>query len=100
MYSLQALWTQQREKLNVVTIICANQAYQILKVELMKQKLPSKGTALSSLTNLGDPEINWVLLAQGMGVQAARVKTVEEFSSHMQTAFQTNGPYLIEAMLV
>lgn len=27
-YSLPALWTQAREKLNVVTVICANKAYQ------------------------------------------------------------------------
>ena len=32
MYSLQALWTQAREGLKVITIICANQSYAILKV--------------------------------------------------------------------
>lgn len=35
MYSLQALWTQAREKLHVITIICANRTYSILKVQSM-----------------------------------------------------------------
>ena len=39
MYSLQALWTQAREQLNVITIICANRSYAILKVELAKQRI-------------------------------------------------------------
>ena len=33
MYSLQALWTQAREELHVITIICANRTYSILKVQ-------------------------------------------------------------------
>ena len=32
MYSLQALWTQARERLKVITVICANQSYAILQV--------------------------------------------------------------------
>lgn len=39
MYSVQALWTQVREDLDVITIICANRTYAILKVELAKQKI-------------------------------------------------------------
>lgn len=36
MYTLQALWTQAREQLDVVTIICANNTYAILKVSKMQ----------------------------------------------------------------
>ena len=39
MYSLQALWTQAREKLNVLTVVCANRTYAILKVEMAKQRI-------------------------------------------------------------
>lgn len=39
MYSIQALWTQAREKLDVITIICANRTYAILKVEMAKQRI-------------------------------------------------------------
>jgi thiamine pyrophosphate-dependent acetolactate synthase large subunit-like protein len=39
MYSLQGLWTQAREQLRVVTVICANRSYAILKVEQAKQRI-------------------------------------------------------------
>jgi acetolactate synthase I/II/III large subunit len=39
MYSLQALWTQSREGLHVVTVVCANHSYAILKVEISKQRI-------------------------------------------------------------
>jgi acetolactate synthase-1/2/3 large subunit len=64
----QALWTQQREQLKVITVICANQSYNILKIEQTKQKLPTVGKAAAALTNLGQPGLDWVQLAQGHGV--------------------------------
>jgi acetolactate synthase-1/2/3 large subunit len=39
MYSLQALWTQAREGLHVVTVVAANRAYAILKLEMVKQRI-------------------------------------------------------------
>ena len=99
MYTMQALWTQQRERLNITTIICANSTYNILKIEQTKQKLPVVGSAASSLTDLGTPTIDWVALAQGCGLKACRVKTVEEFAEAMHVANSEQGPYLIEAVL-
>jgi len=95
-YSLQGLWTQAREHLSILTVICANGRYDILNMEMMMQGLvhqsPSKG-----LTDLGSPSIDWVSLAKGYGVAAVSVSTVEEFLS----AFRSweNGPFLIEAVL-
>ena len=86
MYSLQALWTQAREKLNVITVICNNSKYNILKIEQQKQKLKTKGAATLSLTDLGDPPINWVSLANGMGVEAVRVDTAEALLEHLEAA--------------
>ena len=45
MYSPQALWTQARERLNVTTVICANAAYAILKLELAMQRVGPPGPA-------------------------------------------------------
>jgi len=99
MYTMQALWTQQRENLNIITVICSNGTYNILKIEQMKQKLPQVGSAAASLTNLGQPAIDWVQLAGGCGVKASRATSVEEFSTMMTAALNSSGPYLIEAML-
>jgi len=36
MYTLQALWTQARESLDVTTVIFANRSYAILNIELAR----------------------------------------------------------------
>eukprot|EP00798_Chlamydomonas_sp_ICE-L_P013924 gene13924-19854_t len=71
MYTIQALWTQAREQLNVVTIICANSSYQILKVESARQQL-TNGSASRTLTDLSRPALDFVALAEGLGVPAFR----------------------------
>ncbi|DBA73562.1 TPA: hypothetical protein ACH3X2_009803 [Trebouxia sp. C0005] len=102
MYALQALWTQVREELQVVTIICANRTYAILKLELARQKIPHRGQATTSqaLTDIGRPCIDWVLLAGGMGVQRAiKACTVEELATALNQALLCKGPTLIECLL-
>jgi acetolactate synthase I/II/III large subunit len=100
MYSLQALWTQAREKLRVITVICANRSYAILKVEMAKQKIsPSNGPAARALTELGTPPIDWVALAAGMGVAGVRVETCEQLADAFVSGLECDGPMLIEACL-
>lgn len=101
MYSLQALWTQAREGLAVITIICANHTYAILKVEMAKQRIsPASGKAARALTELGKPRIDWVALAGGMGVVASRASTAEKFGEQLRAALKKkDGPSLIEACL-
>ncbi len=99
MYTLQALWTQAREGLDVKTIVCANRAYRILKIELGRADIAQPGPVATSLTDLDDPVIDWTALARGMGVPSARAQTAEEFSSALGRALAEPGPYLIEAVL-
>lgn len=98
MYSLQALWTQAREKLDVVTVICANRTYQILKLELGLQGVRS-GEVARSLTDLREPEIDFVALATGYGVPASRATTSGELEDQLKKALSRPGPSLIEAVL-
>jgi len=101
MYSLPALWTQAREKLKVTTVICANSKYQILGIEMNRQKPKHKGRKPSAkqLLNLNNPEIDWVALATGMGVAAVKVETADALVEALTTALAFDGPYLIEAVL-
>eukprot|EP00756_Hemistasia_phaeocysticola_P034663 Hpha_TRINITY_DN16535_c0_g2::TRINITY_DN16535_c0_g2_i1::g.135194::m.135194/K01652/E2.2.1.6L, ilvB, ilvG, ilvI; acetolactate synthase I/II/III large subunit len=78
MYTLQALWTQARERLRVTTVICNNSTYQILKIEQQKQTLDQRGPAARALTDIAAPAINWVSLATGLGVPAEKARTGEE----------------------
>ena len=99
MYTVQALWTQARERLDVTTIIFANQKYSILQIEFGRVGAHNPGPKAMSMLDLGNPELNWVSLAEGMGVPAWRVKTAEEFNKALAESLGTPGPTLIEAMI-
>lgn len=98
MYSLQSLWTQAREKLNVVTIIFANGSYAILKHELDNVQATSGRVALDMM-ELDRPALDWVAMANGMGVKAQRAATVHEFRNALEEALAFQGPFLIEAVI-
>ena len=99
MYTVQALWTQARERLDVTTIIFANQKYSILQIEFGRVGAHNPGPKAMSMLDLGNPELNWVSLAEGMGVPAWRVRTAEEFNKALAESLRTAGPTLIEAMI-
>jgi len=96
MYTIQALWTQARERLNVTTILFSNRKYAILGMELkrMAGALPSSRTA--GLIDLADPDIDWVSLARGLGVQAERVHSLRDLESKLAAALASHGPRLLE----
>lgn len=99
LYTLQALWTQAREQLDVTTVICANRAYRILQVELARAGIAEPGPKARSLTDLRRPEIGWTHAAEAFGVPATRVDTAEAFAKAFRHAQAEPGPYLIEALL-
>jgi acetolactate synthase-1/2/3 large subunit len=98
MYTVQALWTQAREELDVTTIICNNRSYEIIKMELGNSGRRI-GPASSALLDLDRPEIDWATLAIGLGVPAVRARTAEELAAAMKAALSEPGPHLIEAIV-
>ncbi len=99
MYTVQALWTQARENLDVVTVIFANRSYAILNIELMRVGAENPGPTALSMLDLSNPNLDWVQLAQGMGVEASRPETAEEFNDHFAAAVKAKGPRLIEVVI-
>jgi acetolactate synthase-1/2/3 large subunit len=94
-YTLQALWTQARERLDVTTVIFANRKYAILLGELASVGANPGRTALDML-DLGDPALDWVRIAEGMGVAAARAETMERFNDLFAASCARSGPFVIE----
>jgi len=99
MYTLQALWTQARERLDVVTVIFANRSYSILNIELARVGAGNPGPNALSMLDLHNPELDWVKLAGGMGVEASRAETIEDFEAQFASAIAARGPRLIEAVV-
>ena len=96
MYTIQSLWTQARENLNVTNIIFSNRAYAILKIELDRVGALETGDRAESLFSLENPEINWISLGKSLGVESFTAPTVEEFRKIFSSAVNEPGPSLIE----
>jgi acetolactate synthase-1/2/3 large subunit len=97
-YTMQSLWTMAREKLDVTVVIYANRSYAILNVELARVGASGAGPKALSMLDLRNPEMNWVRIAEGLGVEASRATTSEEFASQYESAMKARGPRLIELM--
>jgi acetolactate synthase-1/2/3 large subunit len=98
MYTVQALWTQARENLNVTTVIFANHRYAILEAELNKVGAKPGRTALD-MFDLQNPTLDWPKIAGGMGVEAARATSLEQFADLLTASNRRKGPFLIELVL-
>ena len=96
-YTIQCLWTQAREALNVTTVIYANRSYNILTVEFARLGVTEVGEVAASLFDIGNPVIDWVALAKGFGVPAAVARTAEELMELLERSYQEPGPFLIQA---
>ena len=99
MYTLQALWTHAREQLDIVTVIYANQRYNILHQELKNVGAGTAGRNAASMLDLVNPTLDWVAFAKGAGVEARLVNTADEFAAAFAGALTRKGPFLIEARI-
>lgn len=97
MYTIQGLWTQARESLNITTIVFANRSYEILKQQLYKVGTNPGPDALN-LLDLTRPDLDFVSLAHGMGVPGMRVEDARELYRLIISAAAQPGPFLIEAV--
>src|SRR5206468_10118704 len=99
MYTLQALWTQAREGLDVTTVIFNNRSYAILNLELSRVGAESPGPKALDMLDLSRPDLDFAELARGMGVPAARATTADELVTALERGLAEPGPFLIDAVL-
>lgn len=99
MYTLQSLWTMARESLDVTVVICANRKYQILSGELDAMGGPPASTNAQRMLSIDSPELDWVQLARGHGLQATRVDSMAGFAKALEGGISNAGPNLIEVVL-
>jgi acetolactate synthase I/II/III large subunit len=101
MYTLQALWTMARENLDITVVIFNNRKYSILELEFSRTgaRGGTPGPKAASTLDIGSPNLDFVALAEGMGVPATRATTAEEFNEQFEAAINTKGPRLIDAIV-
>ena len=100
MYTIQALWTQAREQLNVTTVIFANNSYAILKAEYANMgagEMP--GPRALTMIDLENPRLDWQAMARAMGVPSVAVDTADGLYRALAGSVREAGPLLVEVRL-
>jgi benzoylformate decarboxylase len=96
MYSPQALWTAARERLPVVFAVVNNRQYLILKNALRAMDGDSAATDRFVGMDIVDPPVDFVGLAQSMGVPATLVEKAGDVTDAVRAAWDSGGPHLLE----
>jgi acetolactate synthase-1/2/3 large subunit len=99
LYTIQALWTQARESLDVTTILLNNRSYSMLNLELSRVEGEAPNPAARALLELTRPDMDFVSIATGLGVPASRAESAEHFTRQLVRAIAEPGPHLIEAVI-
>jgi acetolactate synthase I/II/III large subunit len=99
LYTIQALWTQAREQLNVTTVLINNAAYAILRMELARTAAGQAGERAARMLDLSGPTPDFTAISTGLGVPAVRVTTAEDLDRELRRAYAEPGPHLIEAIV-
>ncbi len=99
MYTIQALWTMAREKLNVVAIIFNNRSYAILNVELQRVGAAAAGPKARSQLDLRQPCARFRANGPGAGRSLGACDDDGGLRHCTRARPGTPGPHLIEAVV-
>jgi len=96
LYSIQGLWTAARYRLAITFVVFNNASYMILKGGLVAMKGASAERGVFPGMDITDPEVDFVQLAESMGVAARRVTKSGELRSALDWALSESGPTLLD----
>jgi acetolactate synthase-1/2/3 large subunit len=88
-----------RENLDVTVVIFANRAYKILLHELANVGAGKPGRNANDMLTLDRPNLDWVSIARGFGVEAGMATTMEELAVQFKRGLERHGPYLVELVM-
>jgi thiamine pyrophosphate-dependent acetolactate synthase large subunit-like protein len=101
MYTIQALYTAAKYRLDILFVICHNDRYRLLDLNIQhywqEQAIPAH--KFPTPFDLSDPCLGFVELAVGMGIRGVRVAHATEIPSALDQAMTVRGPFLIDLLL-
>jgi benzoylformate decarboxylase len=95
-YGVQGIWSAAKYNIPVVFVICNNAQYQILKLCGKSLNLDQAGREKFEGCDLIGPEIDYLALAQGFGVEAHRITEPDELADRVAAAFRGDKPILFD----
>lgn len=102
MYTIQALWTAAHFNIGAKFVICNNQSYMLLKLNIMQYWKDQVGAEFHEFPHsfdLGDPVIDFAALARSMGVPAVCVDRPEDVEAAVKQMLETDGPFLVDMVI-
>jgi benzoylformate decarboxylase len=99
MYTCQALWTAARYRLGVTFVILNNASYRILKQRIHAMKGFAAQADEYIAMDLEDPRVDFVRLAESLGVRAERIEKAADVGPALGRAIATPGPTLLDVQL-
>lgn len=101
LYTLQALWTAAHYRIGAKFVVCNNRSYRLLKDNLERywQILGMRATSFPASFDIHDPPVDYVSLAEGLGVPGVRVTQPDEMSAGIKEMLVHDGPFLLELVL-
>jgi benzoylformate decarboxylase len=96
LYGIQGLWTAAHERIPVTFVICNNAQYQILKVGARNMGLPHARQGEFVGLDIVQPEIDYVALAQALGVAAVRLTEADAVADAVADSLRAGEPRLID----
>ena len=102
MYTIQALWTAAHHAIAAKFVVCNNQSYMLLKLNILqywREQVGVEPHAFPHSFDLHSPVIDFATLAQSMGVAARRVDHPDHVEAAVQEMLAHDGPYLIDLVI-
>ncbi|MCC6803302.1 MAG: thiamine pyrophosphate-binding protein [Anaerolineae bacterium] len=102
MYTIQALWTAAHFKIGAKFVICNNQTYMLLKLNIMqywKDQIGEPAHQFPHSFDLGDPVVDFAALARSMGVPAVRVDHPDQVADAVKQMLEIDGPFLVDMVI-
>jgi benzoylformate decarboxylase len=99
LYTCQALWTAARYRIGVTFVILNNSSYRILKQRTYAMKGLAAQADRYVAMDLDDPRVDFVRLAESLGVRAERLEKSADVGPALDRAIRTPGPTLLDVEL-
>jgi len=101
MYTIQALWTAAHHNIGAKFVICNNQSYMLLKLNILEywKERGVEEHAFPASFDLCDPVVDFVKIAESMGVPGARVQRPGDVGPAIRQALAHDGPFLIDLVV-
>jgi benzoylformate decarboxylase len=101
MYTIQALWSAARHKVDAKFVVCNNGSYKLLQLNIQQywKETGVKPHKFPLSFDLSYPPIRFDELAKSMGVEAVRVERPADVGPAIKRMLAHNGPFLIDLVL-